>query len=253
MYYFTIVAMFKNEAHIIKEWLTHYKYHGVDHIYLINDGSTDNYMSEIQSFLDEGYITLYHTTMPRARHRQDKIYNLFAHKHLKETVWIATLDLDEFLYSPYVNDIKVVLKAAEETVPDNARGQMRIEYLVFGSSGKTKQPKSVVQGFLLRAKAGEKIPLVECKKIAYASKTEWISIHDHLVNGPEFTFFNTKNREPILWINHYMVQSKEFFTNVKMKRGDADEWPTTRDEEYFKIHDINDEFDNRLALQNEVL
>ena len=34
MYDFVIGAFFKNESHIIKEWIEHYFHHGVDHIYL---------------------------------------------------------------------------------------------------------------------------------------------------------------------------------------------------------------------------
>ena len=36
-YEFVIGAAFKNEGHILDEWIRHYKYHGIDHIYLIND------------------------------------------------------------------------------------------------------------------------------------------------------------------------------------------------------------------------
>ena len=35
MFYFTIGAVFKNESHILKEWIEHYLYHGIEHIYLI--------------------------------------------------------------------------------------------------------------------------------------------------------------------------------------------------------------------------
>jgi len=37
-----IGAVFKNESHIMIEWIEHYLSHGVDTIYLINDESTDN-------------------------------------------------------------------------------------------------------------------------------------------------------------------------------------------------------------------
>ena len=40
-YYFSIGAVFKNEAHALDEWIQHYLMRGVDHIYLINDFSTD--------------------------------------------------------------------------------------------------------------------------------------------------------------------------------------------------------------------
>lgn len=42
-----ILAMFKNEAHIIKEWLNHYISEGVTFFYLINDNSNDNFENQI--------------------------------------------------------------------------------------------------------------------------------------------------------------------------------------------------------------
>ena len=44
-YKLSVGGVFKNEAHSIKEWIDHYLFHGADHFYLINDGSTDNTLS----------------------------------------------------------------------------------------------------------------------------------------------------------------------------------------------------------------
>ena len=41
-YYLSIVAIFKNESWILKEWIEHYLNQGVDHFFLIDNGSTDN-------------------------------------------------------------------------------------------------------------------------------------------------------------------------------------------------------------------
>ena len=43
-YYFSVAAMFKNESWSLKEWIEHYKFHGADHIYLVNDFSDDDYL-----------------------------------------------------------------------------------------------------------------------------------------------------------------------------------------------------------------
>ena len=42
MYKLSVGTIFKNEEHIIKEWIEHYLYHGVEHFYLIDDNSDDN-------------------------------------------------------------------------------------------------------------------------------------------------------------------------------------------------------------------
>lgn len=44
MHNFVICSVFKNEAHILEEWIQHYKKRDVCHIYLVNDFSTDDYL-----------------------------------------------------------------------------------------------------------------------------------------------------------------------------------------------------------------
>ena len=43
-YNLSLIAIFKNESHILKEWIEHYINEGVDKFYLIDNGSTDNYI-----------------------------------------------------------------------------------------------------------------------------------------------------------------------------------------------------------------
>ena len=52
-----ILTYFKNERSILYEWLTHYKKWGVDHVWLIDNGSQDNY--DITKFIDSGFVTIY--------------------------------------------------------------------------------------------------------------------------------------------------------------------------------------------------
>ena len=41
-HYLSVASVFKNESWNLKEWVLHYKHHGVDHIYLVNDFSDDD-------------------------------------------------------------------------------------------------------------------------------------------------------------------------------------------------------------------
>jgi len=50
IYNFVVCSVFKNESHILEEWINHYLFHGVDHIYLVNDFSTDNYLDIINKY-----------------------------------------------------------------------------------------------------------------------------------------------------------------------------------------------------------
>jgi len=74
--FLSIVAVFKNEAHILKEWIDHYMNQGVDHFYLIDNGSTDDYKDTLQNFSSEfGNITCIIDATP---HNQVQHYNKYS-------------------------------------------------------------------------------------------------------------------------------------------------------------------------------
>ena len=110
MHFFTIGAMFRDEAHILKEWIEHYLFHGVDHIYLINDRSTDNFRPIVAPYIEQGRVTMYEAPDIPADGKQNKMYNKFFQKHLRATRWFGIFDLDEFLYSPQTINIKEILR-----------------------------------------------------------------------------------------------------------------------------------------------
>jgi len=56
-----ILTCFKNESHILKEWIEHYKNRGVDHIFMINDFSNDNYLEILKPYLDIGFIDIFNS------------------------------------------------------------------------------------------------------------------------------------------------------------------------------------------------
>ena len=56
MYSISVLAMFKNEYSTIKEWIEHYLAEGVEHFYLIDNGTNDNTYNIISRY--SHYITL---------------------------------------------------------------------------------------------------------------------------------------------------------------------------------------------------
>ena len=256
MYYFTIGAIFKNEAHILKEWVEHYLYHGVDHIYMINDCSTDNFLEILQPYIDKNLVTLYNSDMKQKWvGMQDAKYNHFFEKHLTETKWFGIVDLDEFLYSPQEIDVKNILKKYE------SYNQLQINWVHFGSSGFEKQPKNVVSNFIHRGeynsiKNGPGGRYNSYKSIVKTDGQVKLGVHGHFYNGNS----NGKNvsfdeKDTPLLINHYAIQSKEYWINVKMTRGDVNYWYDKqgwdRNMELFNDMDINEFVDERLKQQNE--
>ena len=257
MHYFAIGGVFKNEGHILKEWIDHYTYHGVEHIYLINDFSTDNFLETLQPYIDKKIVTLYNNKISnKFPDRQGYLYNLYFNDILKNSKWFGILDLDEFLYSPLEIDLKNILKKYE------TYNLLHINWVHFGSSNFDNQPNNVVSNFVYRGdynsiKNGPNGRYNSHKSIVKTDGDVKLSLHTHTFNGINFgknVSFNEENT-PLL-INHYAVQSKEYWKKIKMTRGDCDfyydqkKWE--RNMQLFKDMDINDIFDDRLKKQNEL-
>jgi hypothetical protein len=256
--YLSVGSIFKNEATVLNEWVLHYLNRNVDHLYLIDDSSEDEYMDILSSYINDGYITLYKNDVPRIKNRQVISYNKFFNGLNQKTNWLVILDIDEYMYSPVTPNLLEVFKQFEHV------GQLEINWLCFGSNGHINQPTSVVGSFTKRATVGKEI----CVKTPHGYATtsvngyktainhnfnlHYYEIHKSCVDGPFVNVSLSSNSDPILLINHYITMSEEYWRKVKMTRGDADCYfpDTARDMEYFKIWDLNDVEDLALIKQN---
>jgi hypothetical protein len=236
-HYLSVGAVFKNEQHCIIEFIEHYLHHGVDHIYLINDFSDDNFRLSIFPYVNRGVVTLFDNDIVTTRvGRQVEIYNKFFLPILQETEWIAILDLDEFMYSPVEIDIKNILKKYENY------SSITVEWVNFGSNGRISQPLSIVEGFTMRSEIPNK-DHYSFKSILKSDEVIGFGVHESFtknINNINLSYSTGINE---LLINHYRLQSKEFWMNVKSKRGDCDNWydhiGLKRDEEHFVQWDLH--------------
>lgn len=247
MYGLCVCAVFKNEAHILNEWILHYLDRGIDHIYLVNDFSSDNFQDIIQKFGDK--VTLYNNDIVTGQlGRQTFIYEKYFRPILCLTKWIAILDLDEFLYSSKTKDLLSIIEKYDEY------SQITVDWLHFASSGHVYQPQSVVEGFRMRAKFDNTQWYYANKSIVKAKDLITFSIHGHHVAGPSLHIHYSEEHSAPLIINHYTLQSLDFFMKIKATRGDCDNYIQTtqkrRDINFFNSNDVNDFHDDVLAIQN---
>ena len=258
--YLSIGAIFKNESHILQEWISHYLFHGIDHFYLLNDKSNDGYMKILQPYINKDIVTLYELEdEPKYNGRQGVLYKRYFMDLIKNkiTKWLMIVDLDEFVYSPQQINIKNVLRKYEDYA------LIEMDWVIFGSNCHIKQPKNVIESFTKKA---EDYKIKGFKQICNSDFiiTE-IGVHEHHAMGPTINISlksGTQSREireqlrsdkfPELVINHYQCQSLEFWTSIKMTRGDADS--NLKDDgrtlQLFKEQDINDIEDVQLWNQN---
>lgn len=142
-------------------------------------------------------------------------YNIVKNKKYK---WFFVLDLDEFLYSPFTTNLKEILKNYENY------SQINIGMHNFGSSNFIIQPDNVVQNFVYRSKYDESKPYISHKSGFKSNEFINFGIHSHSVNGK--SKFVNQNGSSDLVINHYAIQSLEYFKNKKLIIGDVNNFYT---------------------------
>lgn len=135
-----ICAIFKNEAHCLDEWLTFHAGVGVEHFYLYDDASSDNFRGVLHPWRKRGLVTL----IDWADGEQSSAYNHCLRRFRMQARWLAFIDLDEFLFSPRHLD----LRAALRQYPDVAA--IFMYWVLFGSAGHQTRPAgSVLESFTL--------------------------------------------------------------------------------------------------------
>lgn len=134
-YYLSVLAIFRDEALWLKEWLEYHLLVGVEHFYLINHLSEDNYLEVLQPYIDKGLVTLMDHWDPPTRSGmppsfyflQQRNYDRAIWKHKRESYWMAIIDLDEFLVPIQGDSLPPILKPFEREVG------IRVNWMTFGT------------------------------------------------------------------------------------------------------------------------
>ena len=251
-HFLTVAAVFKNEAHAIREWCLHYLEEEVDHIFLIDNNSTDGYRQQIDDLITDGKVTL---LVDATRYNQDDIYRRQLSMYLASCEWMAILDLDEFLYGRNCT-LAGYLKRLGPDI-----GAVKLAWKQFGSSGRVKQPSGIVQGFFQRGAWG--YDDINVKTIFRTNAVTQLQIHAPSIDRafqivsptqpPKPTVVEAGEevlQEHLLHLNHYQLQSREWFMSVKATRGSSTTVTenSLRDATYFNTTDQAHRgvFDNEL-------
>jgi hypothetical protein len=127
MRYLTVGAMFKDEAPYLAEWVSHHLAQGVDHIFLYNNGSTDDPERVLQPFLDQGSVSLITWPAPKELGSQIGAAHDLRDRTRGSSRWAAFIDVDEFLFSP-AGSLPSVLRVFEDEVG------IEVNWVNYGSS-----------------------------------------------------------------------------------------------------------------------
>jgi len=256
MHSICVVSIFKNEKHALEEWINHYIKEGVDHFFLTDNGSNDGYIDILDKYIKNGTVTL---NINAERHQQVKHLNFYIN-YVKKYHWVIVVDLDEFLYArKNYNTIKQYLSSLNNNII-----QIYIPWKLFGSDGHVNQPENIIHYFLKR-EIYDNCRLINGKCITQTKNLIKIDLHQSFTNNNgliitsdgnvkeyhdnNFIYTSEENlNNSCLHLNHYAIQSWEFFSKIKMTRGDA----TSSSVDHIRNRNYFEAYDNNIVLDNEL-
>lgn len=248
-YEVSVCMIFKNEAKVLKEWIEYHHLIGVDHFYLYNNFSDDNYLSVLQPYVEQGVVTLIEWPM---KYGQMPAYYDCYEKTKDETHWLGYIDADEFVNLQEGNNIKDFLKKYQ------AYPVLYLYWRMFGTSGLLNEPEdyliteeftaswpwlcNIGKSFINNSYKNIKVGMHQ--SIGYVAKFPIFSVDDKKFFKPFFTniFSDICGYTPKAYINHYWSRSYEFYQYKDFVRGDADSENNVKvrtSSGRFELHELN--------------
>ena len=128
-YDLAIVAILKNETPYLREWLDYHLLAGVEHFYLYDNDSSDNYDEIIAPYVVAGLVTNKKFSGGSAQFAAyaDAVLN-----YRFQCRRMAFIDLDEFIYPKSNRSIAEVI---DEILLRTSAAGLAINWQLFGSSG----------------------------------------------------------------------------------------------------------------------
>lgn len=246
-YNVSICAIFKNEAPYLDEWLSFHMLVGVEHFYLYNNNSEDDYESVIKKYVDAGVVTVINWVQ---NHKQMEAYLDCVERFRHESKWIGFIDIDEFVIPKKRNNIYQILKDFEN------RGAVKMYWRLYGSSGRMSResPGLVTEDFTVcwpkycdigKCFYNTAFEMYTDKGKGAAFHHDCWTRYKRLVMPPVNIYGNycfkyadrVKDNDFAIQINHYFTKSYEEY-GIKKSRGDVYFKINPHDEEYFFFHEM---------------
>ena len=109
--YLSLVAIMKNESRYLKEWIEYHKLVGVERFYLYDNESDDATYEILKPYIQDGTV-IYKFIKGNAK--QTAAYADAVYHYKNETVWLALIDIDEYLLPIQNNTVSEILKGYEK-------------------------------------------------------------------------------------------------------------------------------------------
>ncbi len=266
-YNLAVVAIFKDEAPYLKEWLDYHLLAGAEHFYLYNNDSSDDYEKILAPYVETNLVTLIDWS---GQIMQMPAYNDALNRYRFFCRHMAFIDLDEFIFPKTGQSIVEV--ADEIFSRDSMAAALAVNWQIFGSNGHDSADlsKGVLERFTRRAEknwapmTAEEIN--ECtgdkpfgniliKTIVNPRATHYFYNPHFAVRFVDFRAVNENGNAvkavfnlPItadkIAVNHYYTKSREEFL-AKFNRGRSDVF-AGYSLEWFDNYNRNEIFDDEI-------
>lgn len=225
-YQLSLTSMFQNESKYLKEWLEFHILVGVEHFYLYDNLSTDNYLDVLKPYIESGIVELIDwpvkadNWMPiQGSANMDCIK-----RASKESKWLIIIDLDEYVVPVKDATITQLLSRYKKV------GGLCANWVMYGTSFVKKIPENALLIETLLYRAVDNLPenyyvksIVRPKHVIsqYQLHTFFYKQGYSGVTSNGIPFSTSKSPVVILEdirVNHYWCRDEDYFVNVKLPR-----------------------------------
>ena len=259
-----LVSILFNEGHYLKEWIDYHLLAGVNHFYLYNNGSTDNYDEIVKPYVEKGLVTSIYYPGDAL---QFTVYRNAILRYRFFCRYMAIADGDEFIFPQNNKVIGEVVENILERIPK--AGGLAVNWQFYGSNyqDKADYTRGVLDRFTRRApkdyapkdKNGipggnatiKSILNPRCVNYFFCPHNIGYFIGRNGVNseGKPVTYtFNFPISHDKIVINHYLTKSKEEHFLRKIKGRDVVYVNSQYNDKHFEDcnRDHNIEFDDSI-------
>jgi hypothetical protein len=219
--YLAICAIYRDAAHMMREWIEFHKLVGVEHFFLYNNFSKDGHRELLAPYVQQGTVTVRDWPVNDGVYGQMSAYDDCLRWRRYDARWIAFIDLDEFLFSPTGKPLPEIL-AEYEPWPAVA-----VNWVMFGTGGlRTPPPGLVIENYVRTVESSGSHPI---KSIVDPTRTV------HCIGSHHFQYAHLgavdENHFPVdapstrslsherLRVNHYHWKSwEEYVGKIARKR-----------------------------------
>ncbi len=225
-YYIALVAPFRNEDRFLKEWIEYHKMLGVEHFYLFNHLSTDNYKQVLEPYIKSGLVDLYDLTQDAKTLKawniiQTDAYTKIAHEVKDIVEWLVVIDTDEFIVPLVDKDLPTMLKKYDKYA------SLSVNWRIFGTNNIQRIPddKLLIETILYSSnKPDFHVKTIVKPRFVYRYSNPHFA---DLIDGygqvtEDYEYFRGSliphESRNVVRLNHYWSRDNEFFENTKLKR-----------------------------------